>query len=154
MTLPNLDDLLAEGVSGRFVLVRSDFNVPLDDGRITDPGRIVASLPTLKALADARQPFSALRVVGAHVLIDIQRLHEPAVVCANETSLPLYGHARGKRGAHGPDGFPVALTTAFNAFVFERDAAGKVKGFEIRLSNGRTLWFGRSGPKTATARGT
>jgi phosphoglycerate kinase len=52
MTLPNLDDLLAEGVSGRFVLVRSDFNVPLDDGRITDPGRIVASVPTLKALAD------------------------------------------------------------------------------------------------------
>jgi phosphoglycerate kinase len=37
MTLPNLDDLLAEGVSGRFVLARSDFNVPLDDGRITDP---------------------------------------------------------------------------------------------------------------------
>ncbi len=63
MTLPNLDDLLAEGVSGRFVLVRSDFNVPLDDGRITDPGRIVASLPTLKALADA----GAKLVVTAHL---------------------------------------------------------------------------------------
>jgi phosphoglycerate kinase len=46
MTLPNLDDLLAEGVSGRFVLVRSDFNVPLDDGSVTDPGRIVASVHT------------------------------------------------------------------------------------------------------------
>ena len=63
MALPNLDDLLAEGVSGRFVLVRSDFNVPLDDGRITDPGRIVASLPTLKALADA----GAKLVVTAHL---------------------------------------------------------------------------------------
>jgi hypothetical protein len=28
--------------------------------------------------------------------------------------------------------------------VFERDATGKVKGFEIRQSNGRTAWFGRS----------
>ena len=63
MTLPNLDDLLSEGVSGRFVLVRSDFNVPLDGGRITDPGRIVASLPTLKALADA----GAKLVVTAHL---------------------------------------------------------------------------------------
>jgi hypothetical protein len=26
--------------------------------------------------------------------------------------------------------------------VFERDAAGKVRGFEVRLSNGRTTWFG------------
>lgn len=61
--LPNLDDLLAQGVSGRFVLVRSDFNVPLDDGRITDPGRIVASVPTLKELADA----GAKLVVTAHL---------------------------------------------------------------------------------------
>jgi phosphoglycerate kinase len=63
MTLPNLDDLLSEGVSGRFVLVRSDFNVPLEDGRITDPGRVVASVPTLKALADA----GAKLVVTAHL---------------------------------------------------------------------------------------
>jgi phosphoglycerate kinase len=63
MTVPSLDDLLAEGVSGRYVLVRSDFNVPLEDGKITDPGRIVASLPTLKALADA----GAKLVVTAHL---------------------------------------------------------------------------------------
>ncbi|MGH3542328.1 MAG: phosphoglycerate kinase [Mycobacterium sp.] len=54
MSLSTLDDLLAEGVSGRGVLVRSDLNVPLDDdGLITDPGRIAASMPTLKTLADA-----------------------------------------------------------------------------------------------------
>jgi phosphoglycerate kinase len=48
-----LSDLLAEGVEGRGVLVRSDLNVPLDDnGAITDPGRIIASVPTLKALAE------------------------------------------------------------------------------------------------------
>ena len=46
------------------MLVRSDLNVPLDDsGNITDPGRIVASAPTLKALSDA----GAKVVVMAHL---------------------------------------------------------------------------------------
>ncbi len=47
-----LDDLLAEGVTGRTVLVRADLNVPLDSGRITDDGRIRAVLPTLRALRE------------------------------------------------------------------------------------------------------
>ncbi|MFY9922164.1 MAG: phosphoglycerate kinase, partial [Mycobacterium sp.] len=64
MAVQTLDDLLAEGVSGRGVLVRSDLNVPLDDDRnITDPGRIIASVPTLKALSDA----GAKVVVTAHL---------------------------------------------------------------------------------------
>jgi phosphoglycerate kinase len=62
--VPNLEDLLSEGVSGRAVLVRCDLNVPLDDaGAITDPGRINASIPTLKALLDA----GAKVVVAAHL---------------------------------------------------------------------------------------
>ncbi|MCV7196688.1 phosphoglycerate kinase [Mycobacterium angelicum] len=64
MSIPTLKDLLAEGVSGRAVLVRSDLNVPLDeDGAITDPGRITASVPTLKALLDA----GARVVIAAHL---------------------------------------------------------------------------------------
>lgn len=64
MAVKTLADLLAEGVEGRGVLVRSDLNVPLDDsGNITDPGRIVASAPTLKALSDA----GAKVVVMAHL---------------------------------------------------------------------------------------
>jgi phosphoglycerate kinase len=63
-SIKTLSDLLAEGVSGRGVLVRSDLNVPLDDdGNITDPGRIIASVPTLKALSDA----GAKVVVTAHL---------------------------------------------------------------------------------------
>ena len=63
MAVHNLKDLLAEGVSGRGVLVRSDLNVPLDDGKITDAGRITASVPTLRALVDA----GAKVVVTAHL---------------------------------------------------------------------------------------
>jgi phosphoglycerate kinase len=58
-----VDDLLGAGVSGRSVLVRTDLNVPLDSGRITDDGRIRASLPTLRALAGA----GARVVVTAHL---------------------------------------------------------------------------------------
>jgi phosphoglycerate kinase len=59
-----LKELLAQGVSGRGVLVRSDLNVPLDDaGNITDAGRVTASVPTLKALLDA----GAKVVIAAHL---------------------------------------------------------------------------------------
>ena len=50
-------------VAGKRVLVRSDLNVPLDGARITDDGRIRASVPTIKALADA----GARVVVTAHL---------------------------------------------------------------------------------------
>ncbi|MET0763777.1 MAG: phosphoglycerate kinase [Blastococcus sp.] len=61
----SVDDLLAEGVSGRRVLLRADLNVPLDKqtGAITDDGRIRASLPTLQALRDA----GARVIVAAHL---------------------------------------------------------------------------------------
>ena len=44
--MKTLDDLLAEGVSGRRVLLRADLNVPLDKttGQITDDGRILVAL--------------------------------------------------------------------------------------------------------------
>ncbi|MDD7918511.1 phosphoglycerate kinase [Actinomycetospora callitridis] len=54
-----VDDLIADGVQDRFVLLRADFNVPLDGYSITDDGRIRAALPTITRLAGA----------GAKVLI-------------------------------------------------------------------------------------
>jgi phosphoglycerate kinase len=65
--LRSVDDLIAQGVSGRRVLLRADLNVPLDHSSgspvITDDGRIRASLPTLRALRDA----GARVVVAAHL---------------------------------------------------------------------------------------
>jgi phosphoglycerate kinase len=67
MTYSSLDDLLSEGVRGRRVLVRSDLNVPLDGDlpnlRVTDDGRIRASLPVLRKLTEA----GAAVIVMAHL---------------------------------------------------------------------------------------
>ncbi|HEY0119051.1 MAG TPA: phosphoglycerate kinase [Cellulomonas sp.] len=57
-TIDDLGDL-----RGKRVLVRSDFNVPLKDGVITDDGRIRAALPTLQALLGK----GARVVVTAHL---------------------------------------------------------------------------------------
>lgn len=48
MTLRTIESL--GSLSGKRVIVRCDLNVPLEDGRITDDGRVRASLPTLNQL--------------------------------------------------------------------------------------------------------
>ncbi|NUR24513.1 MAG: phosphoglycerate kinase [Catenulispora sp.] len=58
--MKTLDDL---DVAGRKVLLRSDLNVPLDGDRITDDGRIRASVPTIEALLDK----GARVIVAAHL---------------------------------------------------------------------------------------
>ena len=63
MTAQTLKDLLEAGVAGRTVLIRSDLNVPLDGQTVTDDGRIRASAPAIKDLADA----GARVVVMAHL---------------------------------------------------------------------------------------
>lgn len=47
-----LRDLDAESLSGKRALVRVDYNVPIEGGRVTDDGRIRATLPTLGYLRD------------------------------------------------------------------------------------------------------
>jgi len=80
------DDL---DVVGRTVLVRTDLNVPMDGGTITDDGRIRASLPTLRDLVSR----------GAKV-----------VVCAHLGRPKGDGYA--ERAAGGPSLAPVAARLA------------------------------------------
>lgn len=104
------DDL---DVAGRAVLLRSDLNVPLDGERITDDGRVRASLPTMRALA-AR---------GARVIV-CAHLGRPA------------GEDYAQRAAGGPSLRPVAARlgellgqpVAFAGDVAGPAAAGLARG--------------------------
>ena len=49
MNKKTVDDIQ---VKGQRVLVRCDFNVPIQDGKITDETRIIGALPTIKKLVD------------------------------------------------------------------------------------------------------
>ncbi|GAQ79801.1 phosphoglycerate kinase [Klebsormidium nitens] len=58
-----LNDVDKSEFKGKTVFVRSDLNVPLKDGKITDDTRIRASVPTLKYLSEA----GARVVVSSHL---------------------------------------------------------------------------------------
>ncbi len=62
MTLRTLDTL--GDLSGTTVLLRCDFNVPLDNGVITDDGRIRASLPTIARLIEGGAAVIAVSHLG------------------------------------------------------------------------------------------
>lgn len=61
--MKNVDDLVSGSIAGRAVLVRADLNVPLDGTTITDTGRIVATVPTIRKLTSA----GARVVIAAHL---------------------------------------------------------------------------------------
>ena len=64
--VPVLEDLEAAlgGLDGKRILVRCDFNVPLDDGRIVDDLRIRAALPTLHWLTGRGAVVTAVSHLG------------------------------------------------------------------------------------------
>jgi phosphoglycerate kinase len=75
-TLQDLD------VTGRRVLVRVDYNVPIEDGRIVDDARILESLPTLRALLSE----------GAALIVATHRGRPQGEVVENLRVAPLAAH--------------------------------------------------------------
>lgn len=61
--MKTIDDLIAEGVTGKRVFVRADLNVPLSGTTITDDGRIRAVQPTVEKLVAA----GARVIVASHL---------------------------------------------------------------------------------------
>ena len=80
----SVDDL---NVKGRKVLVRCDFNVPLQDGVITDENRIVAALPTIEKLIKE----------GAKVIL-CSHLGKPKEPSAEFSLAPVAGRLSEKLG--------------------------------------------------------
>ena len=60
--VPRLEDL--GDLSGKSVLVRADFNVPISEGHITDDLRIRAAVPTLRYLLEAGASVTACTHLG------------------------------------------------------------------------------------------
>ncbi|HKC29312.1 MAG TPA: phosphoglycerate kinase [Jatrophihabitans sp.] len=61
--MKTLDDLIKRGVKGRRILIRSDLNVPIADGKVSDDLRIRASLPAYTKLLE----HGARLIVAAHL---------------------------------------------------------------------------------------
>ena len=93
-------------VGSRAVLLRADLNVPLDGTRITDDGRIRASLPTISKLADR----GARVIVCAHLGRPRGEIYSER--CAGGPSLePVARHLAGLLGR------PVAFAARAAAII-------------------------------------
>jgi phosphoglycerate kinase len=118
MTFRTLDQL---DVTGKRVLSRVDFNVPLEDGRITDDTRITAAIPTIRALLDA----------GAGVLL-VSHLGRPKGQANPKYSLrPVVAHLSDLLGQ------PVELATDVVGPSASSIAAGLQPGQVAMLENVR-----------------
>ncbi|HEV2592724.1 MAG TPA: phosphoglycerate kinase [Gaiellaceae bacterium] len=109
-------------IEGRVILVRSDLNVPLDDGRVADDTRIRASLPTLRLLLDrGAKEVRVCSHLGRPKGID----EKYAIAPVREQLLALVGDER----------VSVLENTRFNAGETKNDP-----GFARELADGCDLY--------------
>jgi phosphoglycerate kinase len=104
-TLADLPDL-----KSKRVIVRCDLNVPLDGSRITDDGRIIASLPTLNYLLD----------LGAKLIV-ISHLGRPDGSPVSKYSLEPVANRLGEL---------LETSVAFSSTTVGEEAAEKVSNLE------------------------
>ncbi|MDH5372300.1 MAG: phosphoglycerate kinase, partial [Acidimicrobiia bacterium] len=112
-----LDDV---ELAGRRVLIRSDLNVPVDEGRVADDFRIRSSLPTIQRLRDA----GATVVVASH--LGRPKQQEP------EFRLDPVGEAMSDLG-----GFPIMKLDRVVGPAVEAAVAASAPGDVLLLENTR-----------------
>jgi phosphoglycerate kinase len=133
-TLPSLD--------GKRVIIRCDLNVPLDGDRITDDGRIVASVPTIKYLTDQGASVIVISHLGrpdgapdakyslAPAAKRLGELLDQEVFFATDT---VGSEARGAVKALDRGGVVVLENLRFNAAETSKDAAER-EAFAAKLA--------------------
>ena len=88
-TLADLEAALG-GFGGRPILVRSDLNVPMADGRVTDATRIHATAPTIRRLAEAGAKVAVMAHFGRPKGRDeSQSLHGVAAALSEAIGRPV-----------------------------------------------------------------
>jgi phosphoglycerate kinase len=132
--LPNLD--------GKRVVIRCDLNVPLDGTRITDDGRIVASVPTIKYLVDSGAKVVVISHLGRpEGAPDAKYSLEPAAKRLGELlGQPVFfatdtvgSEAQGAVKALARGGVVVLENLRFNAAETSKDAAER-EAFAAKLA--------------------
>jgi phosphoglycerate kinase len=117
--LPVLEDLLP--LDGKRVLLRADFNVPIEDGRITDDFRIRAALPTITWLQEHGAHVTACSHLGRPKgKPDPRNSLEPVRVRLAELApgVDLLDNLRFDPGEEGNDpGFVATLVAGQDAYV-------------------------------------
>ncbi|MFD4420042.1 phosphoglycerate kinase [Agromyces sp. NPDC058484] len=125
MTLRTIDTL--GPLAGKRVVVRCDLNVPLQDGVITDDGRVRASVPTLEALIGQ----------GARVIV-VSHLGRPDGAPDSKYSLAPVAVRLGEL-VHAPVGFATDTVGADAAAKVEALGDGEVLVLEnLRFNPGET----------------
>lgn len=134
MTLRTLESL--GDLAGKTVVVRCDFNVPLDGSAITDDGRIRASLPTLQRLLSAGAAVVAISHLGrpegapdpkyslAPVAARLGELLDAEVVFATDT---VGADATAKRAALVPGQVLVLENLRFDPRETSKDAGERAE---------------------------
>ncbi len=124
-----LDDI--GDVAGKRVLVRSDLNVPMEDGRVGDASRLQATVPTIAALADMGARVVVLSHFGRPKGVDAKLSLRPVAVALAEVlgrPVAFAGDCIGPEAADAvaalPDGGIVVLeNTRFHAGEEANDPA-------------------------------
>ncbi|KAL0564946.1 phosphoglycerate kinase [Marasmius crinis-equi] len=120
MSLSNKLAIIDLELEGKRVLIRTDFDVPLQDGRITNPARIIAALPTIKYALEN----------GAAAVILISHLG-----CPNESAIVKYSLKPVATELENQLGKPVIFLNDYVGRVVERVVNAVSKGTVILLEN-------------------